>query len=242
MFRTIPAYLALAILSVSCSGNDGDKGQTVENDADQAIAETADTAETAAAVVEDMVVSSANGEALYATCVACHGANGEGNQALNAPGLAGQSQSYLARQLWDFKNGKRGKESGDTTGAQMVPMAATLTDGEAITAVAAYISAMPAAQPAATVEGDAKNGQKLFTGKCGACHGGTGWGNEALYTPRLTVIGDWYLLRQVEKFQENLRGAHKDSKYGQQMAMMAKTVSKDELHDIAAFLNESAQQ
>jgi len=183
-----------------------------------------------------------SGKALYETCVACHGANGAGNEALNAPGLAGQSESYLARQLWDFKDGRRGKEPGDTTGAQMLPMAATLPDGEAVANVAAYIAAMPAARPAPTVEGDVNNGQKLFTSKCGACHGGQGWGNEALFTPRLTVIGDWYLLRQVAKFQDSMRGVHEDSKYGQQMAMMAKTVSRNELNDIAAFLNEPAEQ
>jgi cytochrome c553 len=183
-----------------------------------------------------------SGEALYAACIACHGANGAGNAALNAPGIAGQSESYLARQLWDFKNGRRGKEPGDTTGAQMLPMAAMLTDGDAVANITAYIAAMPAAQPAATVEGDIVNGQKLFTNKCGACHGGQGWGNEALFTPRLTIIGDWYLIRQVGKFKESMRGVHEDSKYGQQMAMMAKTVSEDELNDIAAFLNEQDAQ
>jgi len=182
------------------------------------------------------------GEAEFKTCIACHGANGEGNQALNAPGLAGQSESYLVRQLWDFRSGKRGKEPGDTAGAQMLPMAEALPDGDAIKNVAAYIASLPAAQPAATIEGDAENGQKQFTSKCGACHGGQGWGNEALYTPRLTVIGDWYLIRQVSNFQESMRGVHEDAKYGKQMAMMAKTVSRDELDDIAAFLNEQAQQ
>lgn len=182
------------------------------------------------------------GKAEFQTCIACHGANGEGNQALNAPGLAGQSESYLARQLWDFRSGKRGKEPGDTAGAQMLPMAEALPDGEAIANVAAYIAALPAAKPAATVEGDVVNGQKQFTSKCGACHGGQGWGNEALFTPRLTVIGDWYLIRQVSNFQESMRGVHEDSKYGKQMAMMAKTVTADELNDIAAFLNEQTQQ
>ena len=182
----------------------------------------------------------AAGEAHYKTCVACHGSNGAGNQALNAPGLAGQSESYLIRQLWDFRKGHRGKESGDTAGAQMRPMAASLPDGEAITDVAAYISSLPAAQPVATVEGDAANGQKQFTSKCGACHGGQGWGNEALYTPRLTVIGDWYLMRQVLNFQESMRGVEEGSKYGKQMAMMAKTVSREEISDIAAFLNEQS--
>ena len=182
------------------------------------------------------------GKALYVPCVACHGPDGEGNPALNAPGIAGQSQSYLMRQLWDFKKGKRGTADGDTYGAQMRPMAMTLADGEAIANVAAYIAALPPASPAATVEGDASNGQKMYTSKCGACHGGHGWGNEALYTPRLTIIGDAYLIRQVENFQNGLRGAHQDAQYGKQMAMMAKAVSAEELKDIVAFLNEQPAQ
>ena len=179
-----------------------------------------------------------SGKALYDACIACHDADGAGNAELLAPGIAGQSESYLVRQLWDFKKGVRGKEPGDKGGSQMAPMAATLVDSDAIADVAAYIASMPAVQHAATVEGDVTNGQKQYTSKCGACHGGKGWGNEALYTPRLTVIGDWYLVRQVLNFQESMRGVHEDSHYGKQMAMMAKTVSEQELKDIAAFLNE----
>ena len=123
----------------------------------------------------------------------------------------------------------------------MSPMAATLADGTAVADVAAYIASMPKVKPAATIEGNAENGQKHYVSKCGACHGGQGWGNEALFTPRLTVIGDWYLVRQVLNFQASMRGAHDDSKYGKQMAMMAKTVSEEELRDISAFLNEQEQ-
>lgn len=182
------------------------------------------------------------GKALYATCVACHGANAEGNAALLAPGLAGQSESYLIRQLWDFKNGKRGADSNDTAGAQMRPMAAVLADGEAIANVAAYLASLPANKPVATVDGDVDNGEKHFTNKCGACHGGKGWGNEALYTPRLTVIGDSYLVRQVKNFQKGVRGAHEDAKFGKQMKMMSIVVTDQELNDIAAFLNAQSRE
>ena len=41
--------------------------------------------------------------ALYAACAACHGAQGEGNPALNAPKLTGQGAWYLQRQLRHFK-------------------------------------------------------------------------------------------------------------------------------------------
>jgi cytochrome c oxidase subunit 2 len=184
-----------------------------------------------------------SGKELYSTCVACHGENAEGNPELLAPGLAGQSESYLTRQIWDFKNRRRGAEPEDTAGAQMLEMADTLADGTAVADVAAYLASLPANKPPVTVTGNAENGQKLFTSKCGACHGGHGWGNEALFTPKLTVIGDSYIIRQVRNFQNGIRGAHPDATYGKQMALMAKVVSEEELNDIVAFLNDqSAQQ
>jgi cytochrome c oxidase subunit 2 len=177
------------------------------------------------------------GKKLYAACVACHGPNAEGIATLDSPALAGQSESYLVRQLWDFKKGNRGAGDCDTIGAQMRAIAMTLTDGAAIASVATYLSALPPSKPAATIEADAANGQELYNSRCGACHGGDGWGNEALYTPKLNGIGDWYLIRQVQNFQAGLRGNLKSAPHGQQMAMMAKSVSAEELKDIAAFLN-----
>lgn len=82
------------------------------------------------------------GKALYATCGACHGPNGEGMQALNAPGLAGQEEWYLIRQLQNFKSGIRGSNPKDTFGMQMAPMAQTLPNDQAIEDVAAYINQM----------------------------------------------------------------------------------------------------
>lgn len=239
MLRNIPVYVALALFSVSCGGSADDKEQAVDSKADAAVTEAADEviteAEAASAALD-------KGKALYTPCITCHGANGEGNAALNAPGIAGQSETYLVRQLWEFKKGLRGAEEGDLSGAQMRPMAMALPDGTAIANVAAYVSSMPATTPPATVEGDVANGEKQYVSKCGACHGGKGWGNEALYTPRLTMLGDAYLIRQVKKFQEGMRGTQDESTYGKQMALMAKAVSEEELNDIAAFVNELAAE
>lgn len=240
MLRNIPFYIVLALFSASCGGNAGDESQAVDTDAEVAAADAADAVvadtESNAAVADD------EGKALYAPCITCHGANGEGNMALNAPGIAGQSESYLMRQLWDFKKGNRGAKEGDLAGAQMRPMAMGLADGVAIAKVSAYIASLPATTPPATVEGDAAIGRKQYISKCGACHGGDAWGNEALYTPRLTMIGDAYMIRQVDYFRSGMRGAFADARYGQQMAMIAKTVSEEELRDIAAYLNDLAAQ
>jgi cytochrome c oxidase subunit 2 len=177
------------------------------------------------------------GKALYAPCVSCHGPTGEANPATDAPGIASQSRSYLMRQLWDFKQGNRGANGSESGGAEPCPVEMLLEDGSDIASVAAYVASLPARKPVATVEGDAANGEELYKSKCGACHGGHGWGDEALYTPRLTIIGDAYLIRQVRNFQAGLRGTHPDARHGKQMALMAKEVTVGELEDIAAFLN-----
>jgi cytochrome c oxidase subunit II len=84
----------------------------------------------------------AKGKTLFATCGACHGANGEGMEALNAPRLQGQEQWYLVRQLQNFKTGVRGTNPKDTYGMQMAPMAQTLTTDQAMQDVAAYIATL----------------------------------------------------------------------------------------------------
>ena len=84
----------------------------------------------------------ARGQTLYATCGACHGAQGEGMQALNAPSLAGQEEWYVIRQLQNFKNGIRGTNPKDIFGMQMAPMAMTLPTEQAIEDVAAYIKSL----------------------------------------------------------------------------------------------------
>jgi cytochrome c oxidase subunit 2 len=84
-----------------------------------------------------------NGERLWETCGACHGVNGEGIQALNAPRLAGVNDWYLATQLRNFKTGVRGAHSGDAYGIQMRLMANILKTDQAVDDVVAYINTLP---------------------------------------------------------------------------------------------------
>ena len=182
------------------------------------------------------------GKAAYAPCVACHGAEAAGNPALNSPALAGQSAAYLERQLEHFRTGVRGAVEGDTYGAQMVPMAGVLADATAVQNVAAYLASLAGVRPEPTIEGNPVEGNKQYQSKCGACHGSSGQGNDMLNSPKLTGIGDAYLVRQVQGFQRGFRGGHPDDTYGKQMKMMSVLVSDDELNDIAAYLNEKTAQ
>jgi cytochrome c oxidase subunit 2 len=64
----------------------------------------------------------------FGTCAACHGAAGEGSDALQAPRLAGQRAAYLLRQFRHFKSGLRGADPGDVPGARMLAMARAVRD------------------------------------------------------------------------------------------------------------------
>jgi cytochrome c553 len=78
------------------------------------------------------------GQALYVTCAACHGPDGGGLQALEAPAINVGSDWYLLKQLMNFKTGIRGTDPDDLTGARMRPMAMVLTDEQAMKDVIAY--------------------------------------------------------------------------------------------------------
>ncbi|HNP62870.1 MAG TPA: c-type cytochrome [Woeseiaceae bacterium] len=84
----------------------------------------------------------AHGRKLYAVCAYCHGGDGMGNQALNAPRIAGMSDWYIARQLSNFKEGVRGAHPGDYYGFQMGLMGQSLHDEQAVNDIIAYINTL----------------------------------------------------------------------------------------------------
>ena len=180
----------------------------------------------------------ATGQQVYATCAACHGARAEGNPGLGAPALAGQQVAYLQRQLMNFRSGLRGSHKDDTYGAQMrAASQVALRDEKAIAAVATYIAALPRTDVKPAGKFDARNGNNLYQGKCGACHGGQAEGNEALSAPRLAGLDAAYIKRQHRNFGKGLRGAQPQDRYGKQMALMATTLgSERELDDVIGYI------
>jgi len=90
---------------------------------------------------ESIVGNVEEGEKTYNTiCVACHNADGSGNQILGAGSLKYLSPLYMTRQLLYFRGGVRGVHPDDITGQQMAAMAKTLTTDQAIADVVAYIN------------------------------------------------------------------------------------------------------
>ena len=79
------------------------------------------------------------GKTLYATCISCHGAQGQGVWATNAPRLSNMNDWYLQRQMHNFREGIRGKHPQDFRGSQMASMARVLADDQAISDVIDYV-------------------------------------------------------------------------------------------------------
>jgi cytochrome c553 len=76
--------------------------------------------------------------ASWQTCMACHGANGEGNDALNAPAIMGQQPWYLFKQLHDYQEGQRGMEPADEAG-QLMRQTSLLLSAEEIKQLSQFL-------------------------------------------------------------------------------------------------------
>lgn len=178
----------------------------------------------------------AAGAANYAVCAACHGPQGQGLPALNAPKLAGQDPWYLKEQLRKYKAGIRGTHEADVFGRQMQPMAATLFNDATVNNVVAYIGTFPDTQPPATITGDLDHGAEL-NAVCANCHGSAGQGI-LMNGPRLAGMSDWYLMTQLNNFTQGVRGNHRADIQGKQMVLMVRTLQNEQaMRDVVAYLN-----
>ena len=175
------------------------------------------------------------GEALYGTCVPCHGGSGEGNQVLGAPAIAGLPQWYVQEQLVKYQNGMRGAEPFDTVGIRMKSMSMALDLEGDLESVSEYVASMPGVTTAQTVEGDAQLGQMAYA-LCAACHGPNGDGNEALHAPPLTGQHDWYLVAQLEKFRNGWRGAVEGDTWGATMRPNAMNMTDEDMANVVAYI------
>ena len=209
---------------------------TFKEKAQPAISQTAkiSTAESASVSVTS---STENGKNLYGVCASCHGPDGGGNKALNAPRISGQKAWYVARQLANFKSGIRGSHEKDIYGQQMRPMSMTLANDQMIADVSDYVSTLKSPASSPTIKGDAAAGKAAYA-ICASCHGANGEGNKALNAPAIAGQNDWYIVRQLYNFKNGIRGADPKDTYGQQMRPMAMTLPNDAaINNIAAYIS-----
>ena len=146
------------------------------------------------------------GKAKSAACASCHGNNGNSLVTMY-PKLAGQSATYLIKQLKAFKNGTRKNPI-------MAGMAAALSDQDQID-IASYFASQK------TSQGNGKNnalGKKLYFGgnakrgipACVACHGVNGEGMAKAGFPAVAKQNVEYLQSQLKQFHSGARANDKN--------------------------------
>jgi cytochrome c553 len=172
------------------------------------------------------------GQTKAATCVACHGVDGN---SVNPewPSLAGQHSQYIVKQLKAFKSGSR-------TNALMAPMAMGLSDQD-MEDVAAYFSS----QTARGLEADKSKvaaGQKLYRGgnattkvaACIACHGPNGGGNPTAGYPSIRGQHSVYVAAQLNAYKAGTRTT--DAVNNKMMHDVSVKLSAEEIAAVASYV------
>jgi len=87
----------------------------------------------------------------------------------------------------------------------------------------------------------ANRGASLFK-LCSKCHGDQGEGNKSLAAPAISGLPDWYVLGQLNKFKEGIRGKHASDIAGMRMRAMGRTLNKEgDVEAVAAFVSNLAR-
>ncbi|MEM9622948.1 MAG: c-type cytochrome [Pseudomonadota bacterium] len=182
--------------------------------------------------------ASTDSAGVYGVCATCHGSAGEGNQAMQAPRLAGMETWYLLTQMRLFREGARGTAPGDMYGMVMATTAkrADLADPVVLSSLANYVAQMQRDWPQQTIFGDAAAGEGLYR-SCILCHGDRAQGIEAISGPRLLGLDDWYLRSQLQKFKSRQRGYHNSDHGGRQMQPMVSVLADDKaIDDVVTYI------
>lgn len=171
----------------------------------------------------------AKGQAISTqVCAACHAADGSRGSPAN-PILAGQHPEYLAKQLHEFKSGKRNNPV-------MKGFASALSDDDIRNVAAFYAS--KSAKPGFAKNKDAvKLGEKIYRGgvadkavaACAGCHSPNGAGIPAQY-PRVGGQHADYTEAQLVAFRS---GARANS---EPMRVIAAKMSDAEIKAVADYL------
>lgn len=162
------------------------------------------------------------GKVKAATCVACHGANGNSTNPM-FPVLAGQSGRYIYLELRDFKEGAR-------VNPIMSPMAANLSKADMQDLAAYFADQKPTAitfkaDPARVKLGAAKVEETL----CSMCHlGGLKGQNEI---PKLSGQHYEYTLKQLTDFK-----AHNRTNDAGNMSSVSKTLSDEDIINVSQYI------
>ena len=141
-------------------------------------------------------------EIVQGKCFICHGTDGESSSPV-FPRLAGQNAAYVARQLADYKSGRRKSDA-------MRPMVEDLTPAD-FQALGVYYATRQTHAHKVDDPELAQMGRFIYqrgnpysgVAACASCHGATGHGTETL--PRLAGQHAQYTELQLRQFNKRER-------------------------------------
>ena len=170
----------------------------------------------------------AKGGTIAATCQACHTADGSRGAPAN-PILQGQHPEYIAKQLGEFKSGKRAN-------AIMKGMATPLSEDD-MKHVAAFYAGKQAKPGFARNKDTVLLGEKIYRGgiadrqvpACSGCHSPNGAGIPAQY-PRLAGQHAEYTEAQLVAFRGGVRTN------SAQMSTIAAKMSDKEIKAVSDYI------
>lgn len=163
-------------------------------------------------------------------CAACHMQDGNSSITAN-PKLAGQFDSYLIKQLNNYKSGLR-------KNAVMSGIAANLSDNE-ILELSKYFSKQEYKLSKAKENGKGSLGEKIYRAgivskkvpACAGCHGPAGHGVPSMY-PRLNGQHADYLINQLVQFSKHERANDEAS----MMRMISEKLSENEMKAVSDYI------
>lgn len=185
----------------------------------------------------------AKGKTKSATCVSCHGVDGNA-PAPAFPKLAGQSESYLLKQLKDFKSGVR-------VNAVMKGVVAPLTQEDMIN-MSAYYATQKVSKGVAVQGADLELGEKIYRGgkketgvtACIACHGPEGEGIPSAGFPALAAQHSVYTVQQLKAFRQHSINAQigttkpsRTNDYEGMMINFTKSLTNAEIDAVVAYIS-----
>jgi len=196
-----------------------------------------------ASVLAEVIGDAENGKTKAATCVACHGRNGNSTIGIN-PKLAGQGAQYLLKQMQDFKSGARQDP--------IMPSQLAGYSDQDLADMAAYFAEQETSLGMVKKE-FVELGQKIYRGgneksglpACIACHGPAGKGMSAAGFPALSGQHMEYTQTQLKAFRAAGRGDHTGKKRTNdalpgEAAMMQDIAAKmtdDEIQAVSSYLS-----
>lgn len=171
----------------------------------------------------------ANGQLLFATCAACHGADGSGRADGSVPAIAGQHWQVLNKLLLDFRYLRRWD-------LNMMNNTATdhLRGPQQIADVVAYVSSLPPQRARGTgTAAQRAQGVALYAARCASCHGAAAQGDGPKGYPRLAGQHYGYLVRQLQQAIAGRRPTFSDAH-----VQLLKPLTAADIQDIAAYVAE----